>query len=99
MMIRRDLSKIYELVRDDIKPIVKGLVDDGKKWEKCIDKYQQALIDCPIENLKEHKKIFDMLRASETQYTNIVKLLLSALKHNEAPETDEFEEYMKENGL
>ena len=32
-MIRRDLSKIYELVRDDIKPIVKGLVDDGKKWE------------------------------------------------------------------
>lgn len=97
--MKKDITAIYELVRDEVKPIVAPLVEDGKKWRKYGQKYHEAMDKCSLEGdeLKRYTTLHKLYREAEAQYISIVKVLLSAVRNDAAEEKDEFEEYLKAN--
>ena len=96
-----DITKIYNLVREEVKPIVEPLVNDAKRWAKLIKRYQKAMDDCPLdaEHLKEYKSYNNMLKEAQTQYVAITKVLLSAVRRDAVEEQDEFQAYLEEHGM
>lgn len=95
------MDSIFELVRDEVKPIIGPLVNHAKRWELYIRKYNNALQNCPLDNqhLKEYKSYYNLLKEAQTQYVAVTKVLLSAVRRDCAEEADEFEEYLKQNGM
>lgn len=93
----KDISVIYDLVREEVKPIVKPLVADAKHWSSLIKKYRKTLdaMEPDDDNLKLYKSCYNMLKEAQTQYVAITKVLLSAVRRDAAAEEDEFENFLK----
>ena len=97
----KELNRIYDLVRDEVKPIIEPLLKDATYWSKMKKKYQSAMDGCPLDNdhLKEYKAYNKMLKEAQTQYIAVIKVLLSTLRRDAVEEKDEFEEYLKSYGM
>lgn len=97
--MKHDIDDIFELVRDEVKPVIEPLVDDGKKWREYGLKYRKEMDKCSLTGagLKRYTTLHRLYKESESQYVSIVKVLLSAIRRDAVGEKDEFEEYLKAN--
>lgn len=93
----KDISSIYELVREEVKPIVKPLVSDAKHWAKLIKQYRKLMDDITpdVNTIKLYKSYYNMMKEAQTQYVAITKVLLSAVRRDAAAEDDDFENFLK----
>lgn len=97
--MKKDIDEVFNLVRDEVKPMVEPLVDDGKKWREYSLKYRKEMDKCSLSGagLKRYTTLHKLLKESESQYVSIIKVLLSAVRRDAVAEKDEFEEYLKAN--
>lgn len=97
----KDIKEVYNLVRDEVKPIIRPMINNAIRWNKLVRRYSNAMDACPLdsEHLKEYKAYYSLLKEAQTQLTAITKVLLSAVRRDSVEEADEFELYLKENGM
>lgn len=97
----KSIDEVYNLVRDEVKPIIKPMINNATRWNRLVHKYAKAMDACPLdsEHLKEYKCYYNLLKEAQTQLTAITKVLLSAVRRDAAESVDEFEQYLKENGM
>lgn len=95
---RKELEKIVETADDDIRPLIRRLVDDAVRWEIQLDKCRKEMAKIKITPQTKNQFGFyhKMARESQQQYTNVVKVLLKCVHYDAMASDDDFEKFLQE---
>ena len=93
-----ELRKIYENVDKNIRVLICPLLQHVEDWEKRVKRYQSELNGIEMNRRNKERIIFvsRLLREAEQQYTNVMKVLISALNRNSVEQDDEFDKFLQE---
>ena len=91
------LNEIYNNVDENMRELVSPLLQHAEFWEGKIEEYKDKLESLPLNRgTKEPYMLYHrLLKETEQQYINVMKVLVSALRKNAVEEDDEFDEFLK----
>lgn len=93
-----ELNKIYENVDEKMRILVSPLLRHAEDWEKRINKYRKELNRLELSRANKERITFlsRLIREAEQQYTNVLKVLISALRRDSDDSEDDFDKFLKE---